>query len=379
MKILTPNQALEHIVLSFRCDPPEIPYLAGEPGIGKSELFAQVADQFNLKLIAEHLSQRLPEDLMGMPRINDKTGRSEYVPFGIIPLEGDSLPLDEDGDEMDGWLLLLDELADADDDMWSAIYPLLLSREIGGHKIHPNVLIGAAGNRESDSALARRLPDTLVTRMLCREMKASHADWMTWAKNSPKRNERVVEFVGKNPSMLLSNMASEDRLELQSYETPRGWAKVMNLVNTHERMTAGQTDDVDALTQEESMGVTLSESVVNGIQAGIGDFAAKAFVEFYDDSTRLPAPYDIVAQPSTMVVPPTALGKARITSSLADYFVQNRHQPMARDAILQYMNRLPKDNGGAFFQMIQDKMGSAPSDISDITHVQKTLGVTLVS
>lgn len=372
MKVLTPSQAMEHVIMAFRSDPPEIPYIAGEPGIGKSELFAEVADMFNLKLIVEHLSQRLPEDLTGMPRINQETGRSEYVPFGIIPLEGDPLPLDDDGDEMEGWLLLLDELADADDAIWSAIYPLLLGGTIGGHKIHPKVLIGAAGNRESDSALARALPATLISRMLCREMKVSHADWVNWAENSPKRNERVVEFMRKNPGLLITTIKPEDRDELQPFESPRGWTKVMNTVNTHERLTKSQ------LTEDNDLGVTLSEAAVNNIQSAVGEFAAKAFVEFYDDSTRLPAVYDIVAQPSTMVVPPTALGRARITSELAAHFVEQRKQPMARDAIIQYMNRLPKDNGGAFYQTVKDTIGTT-SDVPQILEtVQKSLGITLV-
>lgn len=373
MKILSPSQIREHIVFALRSSPPEIPYTAGEPAIGKTDIHGQVADQFNLKLIVEHLSQKAAEDLTGMPRINPETGRSEYVPFGIIPLEGDPMPVDEDGDEMDGWLLFLDELADADDDVWSAIYPLLMGRSIGGRKIHPKVLIAAAGNRENDSALSRRLPDTLVTRMLCREMRVSHKDWLAWAENDPNSNERVVEFIRKNPTLLISTMKAEDRAELQAYESPRGWAKVMNTVNTHERLTK------DVQLSDTTMGVTLSEPAVHNIQAEVGDFAAKAFVEFYDESTQLPAAFDIVAQPSTMIVPPTALGKARITTTLADYFVQNKGQPMACDAIIQYMNRLPGDNGGQFFQLIQESLGTTSSDIAIINTVQKTLGVTLAS
>lgn len=373
MKVLTPSQAMDHVVMAFRSIPPEIPYIAGQPAIGKSDIFAQVAEMFNLKLIVEHLSQRLPEDLTGMPRINEKTGFSEYVPFGIIPLEGAPLPIDDEGYEMDGWLLFLDELADADDAVWSAIYPLLLGGTIGGRKIHPKVLIGAAGNRESDSALARPLPATLISRMLCREMKESHTDWIKWAKGYHNSNERVIEFIEKNPSLLLSTIKAEDRTELQPFESPRGWAKVMNITNTHERLTKGTEDSEDA------MGVTLSEAAVNNIQAAVGEFAAKAFIEFYDESTRLPAVFDIVSQPSTMVVPPTAVGKARITSALAQHYVDNKAQPMARDAIMRYMNRLPKDNGGAFFQQIQEKLGTTSSDMALITTVQKTLGVSLAN
>lgn len=370
MKILTPSQMRSHIEFAFRCDPPEIPYAAGPPAIGKSDLYKSVAKQFNLKLLTEYLSQKPPEDLTGMPRINTETGKSEYVPFGNIPLVGDPLPLDADGEEMDGWLLFFDELADAPDEVWSAIYPALLDHTIGGHKIHPNVLIGAAGNREDDSALARRLPDTLITRMLCREMKESHKDWLVWAEDFPKNNERVIEFVRKNPSLMLSKLKAEDRGELQPYESPRGWGKAMNIVNTHERITKASTTD---------LGICLSEEAVDSLQAALGDFASRAFIEFYDDSTRLPAPYDIVAQPSTIPVPPTAIGRAKICNDLVDYYVKQKKQPAARDAIIQYMNRMPDDIINAFFVRLQEDLGNTPTDIEMLLAVKKSLGVTLVA
>jgi len=370
LKILTPSQAKEHIVFALRSIPPEIPYIAGEPGIGKTDIQSQVAEEFNLKLIVEHLSQRLPEDLTGMPRINADTGRSEYVPFGIIPLEGDPLPVDDDGDEMEGWLLFLDELADADDAVWSAIYPLLMGRTVGGRKIHDKVLISAAGNRESDGALSRKLPDTLVTRMLCREMRASHEDWLEWAKSSSKSNERVVQFIENNATMLLSTMKPEERQELQAYESPRGWAKVMNIVNTHERITKA--------TDTNELGITLSEAAVHNIQAAVGDFASKAFVDFYDSSTTLPSPFDIVTSPSSSIVPPTSVGKARLTTSLAEYFLHNKGDSIVTNAIMKYINRLPKDNGGQFFQLVEAGLGQISSDQALLKSLQKTLGLDLI-
>ena len=151
---LTPSEMKKFVINALKIK--KIPYIAGAAGIGKSDLTEQVADDFNLFLLDIRLSQKLPEDLTGLPRLNEATGKAEYTPFDTFPMVGDPIP-----EGYDGWLVFLDELSSASDEVWSAIYSLLLGHSVGGHKLHPKALICAAGNRASDSALARELPDTL--------------------------------------------------------------------------------------------------------------------------------------------------------------------------------------------------------------------------
>lgn len=72
----------------------EIPYLSGPPGIGKSDIVAQVAEDFGLLLLDIRLSQMLPEDLTGLPSLNPTTGKAAYNPFDTFPMEGDPIQLD---------------------------------------------------------------------------------------------------------------------------------------------------------------------------------------------------------------------------------------------------------------------------------------------
>jgi MoxR-like ATPase len=220
MEALTPSQTEKFIIEALKRK--KIPYVAGPPGIGKSEIVMKVAQDFNLKLIDIILSQMQPEDLAGIPVTNEKTGRASYYVFDVFPLEGDPLPKDKDGDDMDGWLIFLDELSSASEEVMAAIYKLLLDRKVGNYNLHKKAIIVGAGNRESDSAIARRLPDTLITRMLPVTMKVSAKDWLNWANdpNNPKGNSVVNAYIKKFPDSLLRTGDIAARKELRKPLSP---------------------------------------------------------------------------------------------------------------------------------------------------------------
>ena len=77
-----------------------VPMLVGSPGEGKSAIGNAIAAMYNLKVIDVRLSQADPADLMGYPRIDDKTGKASYAPMDTFPLEGDPIP-----EGYAGWLL----------------------------------------------------------------------------------------------------------------------------------------------------------------------------------------------------------------------------------------------------------------------------------
>ena len=77
-----------------------VPFITGSPGIGKSDIIKQVAQEFNLELIDVRLSQLDPTDLNGIPFAVE--GRLEYLPPKLFPIEGDKIP-----EGKSGWLLFL--------------------------------------------------------------------------------------------------------------------------------------------------------------------------------------------------------------------------------------------------------------------------------
>ena len=78
-----------------------VPYMVSSPGLSKSALVAEIANDANLKLIDLRLSQIEPHDLHGIP-FQTNTGKASYLPFDTFPLESDPIP-----EGYSGWIILL--------------------------------------------------------------------------------------------------------------------------------------------------------------------------------------------------------------------------------------------------------------------------------
>ena len=100
------NQAAKMIVKFIKAG--IVPMVHGSPGIGKSQLMHQIAEEYGLKLIDLRLSQCDPTDLAGFPQIDATRQKAGYVPMDTYPLEGEEVPTG-----FNGWLLFLDEINSA--------------------------------------------------------------------------------------------------------------------------------------------------------------------------------------------------------------------------------------------------------------------------
>lgn len=368
---LSPSEVYEFVTTALACR--QVAYVAGPPAIGKSQVIAQVAKDAKAKMIDLRLSQILSEDMTGLPERDEKTGKAVYLPFEMFPLEGDPIP-----DGYNGWLLFLDELSSASEEVLAAAYSLILDRTVGGRKLHPKCLVVAAGNRASDSAIARELPDTLITRMLPIEMKINHKDWIHWAKNHPKANEAVIGFLEKNPSMLYAPTKAKERAELETFPTPRGWEKVFAHMNFHEKNNAGkmaQPEDSAGIPTGKAQPIPtqISEGIFNLMAAAVGNMAARSFREDYDEAIQLPYPWEVAQSPSSTRIPNTHVGKAKLTADLSEHFLQSGTD--VRDGLLTYMNRIGGEYSELFLRHVKDSLGSSQSDKRLISEIESRLSI----
>lgn len=367
---LSPSETYEFVTAALSCK--QVPYIAGPPAIGKSQVVHQVADDANALMIDLRLSQMLSEDMTGLPERDEKRGKAIYLPFDTFPLEGDAIP-----EGYSGWLLFLDELSSATEEVLAAAYSIILDRMVGGKKLHPKCLVVAAGNRASDSAIARELPDTLITRMLPVEMKVSNKDWIRWAEDSPKKNEAVIDFIKKNSKMLYAPTKAKEREELETYPTPRGWEKVFAHVNMHERENNKTTEGVDAAGiptgQEITSGAPISAMCFHMMAAAVGAMAARSFKDEYDENIQLPYPWEIAQAPAAARIPNAGVAKAKLMDDLAKHFVESDDQ--TRDSLLIYINRVGGEYSELFLSHIKTKMGDTPREKRLITETSERLNI----
>jgi hypothetical protein len=197
-------------------------FLWGAPGIGKSSLVRQFAASLGLDCVSLLGTQLAPEDLMGVPRIVN--GRSQFCPPEQIARETP-------------YVLFLDELNAAAPDVQKAFYSLILDRRIGSYELPAGSVVIGAGNRATDQALARPMASALVNRLVHVHLRASAADWLTWAANNGI-HPWIVEYLTQRPDHLWSQPPKTE----EPFSTPRAWHMLSDVLHSY-----GESPDDDTI------------------------------------------------------------------------------------------------------------------------------------
>jgi hypothetical protein len=178
-------------------------FLWGAPGIGKSALVAHFAEQVGLPCVSLLGSQLAPEDLIGVPQIEN--GKSRFCPPVSIARETP-------------YCLFLDELNACSHEVQKAFYSLIHERRIGEYHLPPGSVVIGAGNRAQDSAIVRSMSSALLNRMVHVHLRVSVKDWMSWAHGAGI-HPQVLEYLELRSDHLWSKPPKHE----EPFSTPRSW------------------------------------------------------------------------------------------------------------------------------------------------------------
>ena len=84
----------------------KVPFIRSSPGLGKTSILEAITRELNLKQIDVNASSAESGDFNGLPGYNATNTGAIYLPFDTFPLEGDPLPKDEEGKDMETILCL---------------------------------------------------------------------------------------------------------------------------------------------------------------------------------------------------------------------------------------------------------------------------------
>lgn len=211
-------------------------FLWGPPGIGKSELVEGIAESEVLGrtlVIDMRLALFEPTDLRGYPVPDVATGVMKWLP----PAD---LPSAEIAAEYDTVIVFLDELNSAAPSVQAAAYQLILNRRIGQYVLPDNVVLIAAGNRETDKGVAYRMPKPLENRFFHLELRVDFGDWLNWAVD----NNIDADIVGYLTFAKNDLYNFDPQSSSRGFATPRSWTFVSELLEGNDMSEALTTDMV---------------------------------------------------------------------------------------------------------------------------------------
>ena len=258
---VTSEQARRAILKAFQVKRPL--FLWGPPGIGKSEVVEDITNELGGLMIDLRMAQMEPTDIRGIPFYNKDNGLMDWAP----PID---LPDAETASKYPIVVLFLDEMNSAPPAVQAAGYQLVLNRRVGKYRLPDNVVIVAAGNRDSDKGVTYRMPLPLANRFLHLEMRADFASWQNWAVNKGIHQDVVGYLSFAKNDMYEFNAKSSSR----AFATPRSWVFVSQLLDD---------DDTD------------SDTLFNLVAGSVGEGLAVKFMAHRKVASKMPNPTDILS------------------------------------------------------------------------------------
>lgn len=258
---VTSVQARKAITTAFKVKRPI--FLWGPPGIGKSEVVAEIANDLGGIVIDLRMAQLDPTDIRGIPFFNKDNGKMDWAP----PID---LPDEAMASQYPIIVLFLDEMNSASPAVQAAGYQLILNRRVGKYVLPDNVVIVAAGNRDSDKGVTYRMPMPLANRFIHIEMRPDFNSWQTWAVENQTHKDVVGYLSFAKQDMYDFNAQSSSR----SFATPRTWVFVSELL---------KDESID------------NDTLFNLVSGAVGEGLAVKFMAHRKFSGKMPEPTDILS------------------------------------------------------------------------------------
>lgn len=260
-RTLTIKQVRKSVLKAFKVKRPI--FLWGPPGVGKSDVISQITQELGGYMIDLRLGQMEPTDIRGIPFYNKDLGKMDWAP----PID---LPSEELAAEYPTVVLFMDEMNSAPPSVQAAAYQLILNRRIGKYVLPGNVVMVAAGNRESDKGVTFRMPTPLANRFIHQEIKSDFPSWLDWATEN-KVHKDVVGYLSFAKQDLYD---FDSKSSSRAFATPRSWSFVSELL---------QDEDLD------------DDTAISLIAGTIGEGLAVKFMAHRKIAGRMPKPEDILS------------------------------------------------------------------------------------
>jgi hypothetical protein len=257
---VTSVQARKAILKAFQVKRPI--FLWGPPGIGKSEVVADITEEMGGLMIDLRMAQMEPTDIRGIPFFNKDLNKMDWA-------EPIDLPDAALASQYPLIVLFLDEMNSAPPAVQAAGYQLILNRRVGKYRLPDNVVIVAAGNRDSDKGVTYRMPMPLANRFIHLEMRPDFNAWQNWAVNKGIHKDVVGYLSFAKNDMYDFNAKSSSR----AFATPRSWVFVSQLLDDNDT----DTDTLEHL-----------------IAGSVGEGLAIKFMAHRKVAARMPNPADIL-------------------------------------------------------------------------------------
>ena len=209
-------------------------FLLGAPGLGKTAIMQQVADEMGLGLVSYSMTHHTRQSALGLPVIVEKEygGKhyqvSEYTMSEIIASVYDCM---RTTGKTQG-ILFLDEINCVSETLSPAMLLFLQYKVFGGHQIPEGWVVVTAGNPPRFNKSVREFDAATRDRLKVIEVEPSYEAWKAYAlEHGVSRS--VISYLDIRPEDFYKVETTVDGLTVV---TPRAWEDLSEILQYHEEL-----------------------------------------------------------------------------------------------------------------------------------------------
>ncbi len=236
-------------------------FLLGAPGIGKTAIMEQIAQELGIALVAYSMTHHTRQSALGLPFITQKTyagqeiSVSEYTMSEIIASIYDTM---EESGFKEG-ILFLDEINCVSETLAPSMLQFLQYKVFGRHRVPEGWVIVTAGNPPEYNKSVREFDVVTMDRLKLLEVEPDYRIWKEYAVDRRIHNAIINYLDLKKDHFYCMEMTVRGR----SYATARGWEDLSQMLYLYEE---------EQLSVEESL---VGQYIRN-------DRIVKEFTAYYD-------------------------------------------------------------------------------------------------
>ncbi len=207
-------------------------FLLGPPGIGKTAIMEQVAQEMDIALVSYSMTHHTRQSALGLPFISHKTydghsfDVSEYTMSEIVASVYEMM---ESTGKKEG-ILFLDEINCVSETLAPSMLQFLQYKTFGKHQIPQGWVVATAGNPPQFNRSVREFDVVTMDRMKVLEVDADYQTWRGYAVNRGIHGCVLTYLdIKKNDFYVIENT-----VDGKSYVTARGWEDLSETMYLYE-------------------------------------------------------------------------------------------------------------------------------------------------
>ena len=207
-------------------------FLLGAPGIGKTAIMEQIAQEMGIALVAYSMTHHTRQSALGLPFITEKNyggekvSVSEYTMSEIIASVYDAM----ESSGMKEGILFLDEINCVSETLAPSMLQFLQYKVFGRHRVPDGWVVVTAGNPPEYNKSVREFDVVTMDRLKLLEVEPDYRVWKEYAVERRIHNAVISYLDLKKEHFYVMEMTTKGR----SYVTARGWEDLSEILTLYE-------------------------------------------------------------------------------------------------------------------------------------------------